>query len=137
MKEREREMDRPILTRLTLGVKDIGYLWNIILYNLKSFCGKKDAFDCAGIRSQVFRLPVDCSNQLSYTGVRHLLLHRKTSFYRPMSLPYGCVLQNSFLKFFMRSLRCHMAVFRQIALGKVIKTFENALHVYLKKMIRQ
>ena len=32
------------------------------LKNLKSFCGKKDAFDCAGIRAQVFRLPVDCSN---------------------------------------------------------------------------
>ena len=24
-----------------------------------SFCGKKDAFDCAGIRAQIFRLPVD------------------------------------------------------------------------------
>ena len=24
---------------------------------MKSFCGKKDAFDCAGIRAQVFRLP--------------------------------------------------------------------------------
>ena len=44
----------------------------------KSFCGKKDAFDCAGIRAQVFRLPVDCS-ALSYTGVRHLFLHRKIS----------------------------------------------------------
>ena len=32
-----------------------------ILENLNSFCGKKDAFDCAGIRAQVFRLPVDCS----------------------------------------------------------------------------
>ena len=30
-----------------------------ILKNLKSFCGKKDAFDCAGIRAQVFRLPID------------------------------------------------------------------------------
>ena len=31
---------------------------NILYYflkNLKSFCGKKDAFDCAGIRAQVFR----------------------------------------------------------------------------------
>ena len=36
--------------------------------NLKSFCGKKDAFDCAEIRARVFRLPVDCFNQLSYTG---------------------------------------------------------------------
>ena len=27
--------------------------------NLKSFCGKKDVFDCAGIRAQVFWLPVD------------------------------------------------------------------------------
>ena len=26
------------------------------LKNLKSICGKKDAFDCAGIRAQVFRL---------------------------------------------------------------------------------
>ena len=34
-----------------------------ILKNFKSFCGKKDAFDCAGIRAQVFRLPVDCSNK--------------------------------------------------------------------------
>ena len=46
------------------------------LKNLKSFCGKRDAFDCAGIRARVFRLPVDCSNQLSDTGVGHLLLHR-------------------------------------------------------------
>ena len=30
---------------------------NSNLKNLKSFCGKKDAFDCAGIRAQVFRLP--------------------------------------------------------------------------------
>ena len=52
-----------------------------ILINWKSFCGKKDAFDCAGIRAQVFRLPVDCSNQLSYAGVQYLLLHRKTSLY--------------------------------------------------------
>ena len=49
------------------------------LRNLKSFCGKRDVFDCAGIRARVFRLPVDCSNQLSYTGVRHLLLHRIVS----------------------------------------------------------
>ena len=52
------------------------------LKNLKSFCGKRDAFDCAGIQAGVFRLPVDCSNQVSYTGVRHRLLHRKTSLYR-------------------------------------------------------
>ena len=31
------------------------------LKNLISFYGTKDAFDCAGIRAQVFRLPVDCS----------------------------------------------------------------------------
>ena len=28
--------------------------------NLKSFCGKKNAFDCAGIRAQVFRLQQFC-----------------------------------------------------------------------------
>ena len=31
-----------------------------ILKHFKSFCGKKDAFDCAGIRAETFRLPVDC-----------------------------------------------------------------------------
>ena len=36
--------------------------FNSNIKNLKSFCGKKDAFDCAGIRAQVFRLPVDCSS---------------------------------------------------------------------------
>ena len=30
--------------------------------NLKAFCGKKVAFDCAGIQAQVFQLPVDWSN---------------------------------------------------------------------------
>ena len=29
---------------------------------MKIFLWKKDAFDCAGIRAQVFRLPVNCSN---------------------------------------------------------------------------
>ena len=29
---------------------------------MKILCGKNDAFDCAGIRAQVFRLPADCSN---------------------------------------------------------------------------
>ena len=37
---------------------------------LKSYCWKRDVFDCAEIRARVFRLPVDCSNKLSYTGVR-------------------------------------------------------------------
>ena len=50
------------------------------------FLWKKDAFDCAEIRAQVFHLPVDCSNQLSYTDVRQLLLHRKTSLYRLVTL---------------------------------------------------
>ena len=27
--------------------------------NFKSFCGKKDTFDCAGIRAQVFRNAVE------------------------------------------------------------------------------
>ena len=39
--------------------------FNSNIKNLKSFCGKKDAFDCAGIRAQVFRLPVDCSSNLT------------------------------------------------------------------------
>ena len=30
--------------------KYIIIIYNIYLKNLKSFCGKKDAFDCAGIR---------------------------------------------------------------------------------------
>ena len=29
---------------------------NSNLKNLKSFCGKRDAFDCAGIRARIFRL---------------------------------------------------------------------------------
>ena len=33
-----------------------------ILKKLKSFCRKRDASDCTGIRARVFRLPVDCSN---------------------------------------------------------------------------
>ena len=58
------------------------------LKNLKSSCEKRDAFDCAGIRARIFRLPLDGSNQLSYTGVsglksRHgrkcLFFHRKIS----------------------------------------------------------
>ena len=32
------------------------------LRNFKSFCGRRDAFDCAEIRARVFRLPADCSN---------------------------------------------------------------------------
>ena len=34
------------------------------LKNLNSFRGQKDAFDCAGIRTQVFRLPVEIANVL-------------------------------------------------------------------------
>ena len=34
--------------------------------NLKSFCEKRDAFDCAGIRAPVFWLPVDCSKLSSW-----------------------------------------------------------------------
>ena len=41
----------------------IFYVLILNLNNLKSVCGKKDAFDCAGIRAQVFRLPVDCSTR--------------------------------------------------------------------------
>ena len=42
-------------------------LWHCILFfpnlkSLKSFCGKRDAFDCAGTRARVFRLLVDFSN---------------------------------------------------------------------------
>ena len=55
--------------------KHLQYLSN----NLKSSSGKRDAFDCAGIRVRIFRLLVDCSNQLTYTGVRHSLLNRKIS----------------------------------------------------------
>ena len=70
--------------------ENIKYEYNIIIFNiffinlknLKSFCEKRDAFDCAGIRAPVFRSPVDCSNQMSYTCVRHLLLHGKTCLYR-------------------------------------------------------
>ena len=42
--------------------------------NLKSFCGKKNTFNCTGIRARVIRLPVNCSNQLSYTGALYLFL---------------------------------------------------------------
>ena len=38
-----------------------------MFYNFKKyeiFLWKKGAFDCAEIWAQVFRLPVDCSNQL-------------------------------------------------------------------------
>ena len=34
------------------------------------FLWKKDAFDCAEIRAQVFRLPVDCFNPLRHTFFR-------------------------------------------------------------------
>ena len=47
---------------------------NSNLKNVEYFCEEKDALDCTVIRAQVFELPVDYSNQLSYTGVRHLLL---------------------------------------------------------------
>ena len=36
-----------------------GKIFFATLKNLKSFFEKKDAFDCAGIRAWVFRLPVD------------------------------------------------------------------------------
>ena len=36
---------------------------NLILKNLKSFCGKKDPFDCAGIRAQDF---VDQNEQIMW-----------------------------------------------------------------------
>ena len=42
---------------------------NSNLKNLKSFCSERDVFDCAGIRARDLRLPVNCSKQLSYTGV--------------------------------------------------------------------
>ena len=35
-------------------------------------------------------ISLNCSNQLSYMGVRHLLLYRKTSLYRLAALPYDC-----------------------------------------------
>ena len=48
------------------------FIKNILhLKNLKSLCGKRDAFDCAGIRSRVVRLPVDCSTAIS------LFFHRE------------------------------------------------------------
>ena len=36
-----------------------GKIFFAILKNLKCFFKKRDAFDCAGIRPRVFRLPVD------------------------------------------------------------------------------
>ena len=53
----------------------------INLQIIKNLCVEKETFDCAGIPAQVFRLPVDWSNQLSYTGVRQPFHHRKTSLY--------------------------------------------------------
>ena len=53
----------------------------IVIVEEEKLCGRRDAFDCARIRTQVFRLSVDCSNQLSYIGARHPFLHRKTSLY--------------------------------------------------------
>ena len=42
----------------TLEVSEnLRLIFNSNLKNLKSFCGKKGAFDCAMIRAQVFRLP--------------------------------------------------------------------------------
>ena len=32
------------------------------LKNLKSFCGKRDALNCAGIRARVFQLPAKISS---------------------------------------------------------------------------
>ena len=44
------------------------------------FLWKKRRFDCAEIRARVFRLPVDCSKQLSYTGVHWFLVKCKIIF---------------------------------------------------------
>ena len=43
-------------TIVKIDIKSFSVLKN--LKNLKSFCGKKDVFDCAGIRAQVFQLLV-------------------------------------------------------------------------------
>ena len=39
---------------------ELMYFFNLNLKNLKYFCGRRGAFDCAGIRTRVFRLTIDC-----------------------------------------------------------------------------
>ena len=59
------------------------------LKNLKSESEKKDAFECAGIRARLFRLSVDCSNQLSYTSVRQESKNAKKFFFRCVTTVRG------------------------------------------------
>ena len=65
---------------------------NIISSFKKSdiFLWKKRCFQMHRDSHLGLSIAVDCFNQLSYAGVRHLLLHRKTSLYRLVALPYGC-----------------------------------------------
>ena len=58
---------------------------------MKIFLWKKDAFDCAGIRAQVFRLPVNCSNQLIRTELNNFILsieNKKFNFLTKICLQY-------------------------------------------------
>ena len=75
---------KKILIIFEIKIKNLRFIRNYDRQNLKTllkgtflytyiffvFSMEKNAFDCAGIRAQVFRLPVDCSNPLSYTGVQ-------------------------------------------------------------------
>ena len=79
--------------------------------NFKFFYGKRDAFNFARIRARVFRSLVDCSNQLSYTGFRHLLPLRKTPLYRLTALPYDC---NDFKLGGLVQNYCHCLHYRMI-----------------------
>ena len=58
----------------------LSFLFNLNLKNLKSFCGKKDVFDCAGIQAQVFRYrPIERPGLESPCSRKRLLFHRKIS----------------------------------------------------------
>ena len=77
--------------------------------NLKSFCRKRNTFNCAGIRARVFRFPVDCSNQLSDIGVHHDFLTGK---------PRYIVLRhfNNFTIVIVE-LKCHRLHYQDTSLG--------------------
>ena len=49
-----------------------------MILKIKNFCEKKIPLPAAGIRAQVFRLPVDCSEALSYGGTENNLFLTET-----------------------------------------------------------
>ena len=51
----------------------------IMILKIQNFCEKKElSLPTAGIRAQVFRLPVDCSEPLSYGGTENNIFLTET-----------------------------------------------------------